>query len=108
MREMQLYRNHHQCPWVPKWGIRPHGTLASFPISPVATIAPLAQLMNTLSGVWQGLVLHPLLSLIVELVISIIELVLWGEVISLTSNPQPGGPGFFCRRIPFFSQIPVS
>ena len=23
--------------------------------------------------------------------------VLWGEVIGLTPNPQPGGPGFFCR-----------
>ena len=29
--------------------------------------------------------------------------VLWGEVIGLTPNPQPGGPGFFCRGFPSLS-----
>ena len=24
--------------------------------------------------------------------------VLWGEVLGLTPNPQPGGPGLFCQR----------
>ena len=28
---------------------------------------------------------------------------LWGEVIGLTPNPQPGGPGFFCRGFPSLS-----
>ena len=44
-----------------------------------------------------------LFPLIVELAVSIIELVLWGEVISPTSNPQPGGSGFFCRGFPSLS-----
>jgi len=30
---------------------------------------------------------------------------LWGEVIGLTSSPQPGGPGFFCRGFPSLSHI---
>jgi len=29
--------------------------------------------------------------------------VLWGEVIGFTPNPQPGGPGFFCRDFPSLS-----
>ena len=29
--------------------------------------------------------------------------VLWGEVIGLTPNTQPGGPGFFCRGFPSLS-----
>lgn len=28
---------------------------------------------------------------------------LLGEVIGLTPNPQPGGPGFFCRGFPSLS-----
>ena len=59
--------------------------------------------MNTSSRVWQVVVLDPLQPLIVELAVSIIELVLWGQVISPTPNPQPGGPGFFCRGFPSLS-----
>ena len=29
--------------------------------------------------------------------------VLWGQVIGLTPNPQPGGPRFFCRGFPSLS-----
>ena len=29
--------------------------------------------------------------------------VLWGEVIGVRPNPQPGGPGFFCRGFPSLS-----
>lgn len=50
----------------------------------MAVIAPSAQLMNTLSGVRQVAVLHLLSPLIVELVVSIIELVLGSDVISPT------------------------
>ena len=60
------------------------GILASFWIPPMAVIAPSAQLMNTLSGVRQVAVLHLLSPLIVELVVSITELVLGSDVISPT------------------------
>ena len=42
-------------------------------------------------------------ALSVEFAVSIIELVLWGEVISPTPNPQTGGPGSFCRGFPSLS-----
>ena len=35
--------------------------------------------------------------------VSVIKLVLRGGVISPTPNPQPGGPGFFCRGCPSLS-----
>ena len=67
---------------------------ASFRISPIAITAPSGQLTNTSLGVWQVVVLHPLIT---ELAVSIMKLVLWDGVISPTPNPQPGGAGFFCQ-----------
>ena len=115
---------HYQCPFFPKWGIGRNivltfqhptltfvfgpandlsGILASFRISLVAVIALSAQLMNTSLRVWQVIVLHLFLPLVLELEISIIKLVLWGEVIVPTPKPQPGRPGFFCWGFPSLS-----